>query len=134
MKLACCLAAELRKAFPTLILGENITLRIQCFIRLKNQNNHTQTPLFSSWRSGLLHDGWQMAPFDIKQIVTAMQISENTIEVEDAHIYRELNYAEVLVMVEALGPVRAAHLASKFTRRRWKECKGRVQNKVQESD
>jgi hypothetical protein len=75
----------------------------------------------SAGHSGLLHDAWQTTPFEIQQIVTAMRISENDVEIEDEHICRELTYAEVLVMVEALGVVRGAHLATKFTRRRGKE-------------
>ena len=55
-----------------------------------------------------------MTPFEIQQIFTAMQISENDVEVEYALLCRELTFAEVLVMVEALGSVRAAHVASKF--------------------
>jgi hypothetical protein len=43
-----------------------------------------------------------------------MQISKNDVEVEDALLCRELTFAEVLVMVEALGPVRTAHVASKI--------------------
>ena len=50
---------------------------------------------------------------EIQQIVTAMQISENVVEVEDALLCQKLTFPEVIVMVEALAPVRAAHLASK---------------------
>ena len=53
-----------------------------------------------------------------------MQISENDAEVEDALLCRELTNAEVLVIVEALGLVRAAHLASKFDSTTMERVKG----------
>ena len=67
-------------------------------------------------------------PFEILQTVTAMQISENDVEVEDALLCRELTSAEVLAMVE---PVRAAHLATKLDddgKSAWKEFKGKFKD------
>ena len=75
--------------------------------------NH-RSPFFSAGHPGLVHDAWQTKPFKIQQIVTAMQISETNVEVIDVLLCRELACTEVLVLVEALGPVRAAHLATKF--------------------
>ena len=39
--------------------------------------------------SELIHDAWQMKPFEMQQIVTAMQISDNIVEVEDLLLCRE---------------------------------------------
>ena len=67
-----------------------------------------------------------------------MQKSEDDVEVEDALLCRELTNAEVLVMVEALVPVRAAHLASKFystTRKSaWEEFKGKFKDQNEFSE